>query len=205
MDKIDLPAPGDPYVYGTGNVVESDSTVTYNVNEYIERSSIQRFTAFAPVNVIDPSKTPEADQQEQLAVVVVTALRLMGMDAPDIAEYTSVHLSEVERVMRLPSTQRTFEMILRNIIGNNANNIQGRLASYAGAAVDTVLELMNEKTTRDDVRLKAAQDVLDRSGTNANEFFNVKSEQQGREDELNIVFTDEGGEEKGIKVNLKRK
>lgn len=205
MDKIDLPAPGDPYVYGTGNVVESDSTVTHDVSEYIERSSIQRFTAFTPVNIIDPSKTPEADQQEQLAVVVVTALRLMGMEAPDIAEYTSVHLSEVERVIRLPSTQRTFEMILRNIIGNNANNIQGRLASHAGAAVDTVLELMNEKTTRDDVRLKAAQDVLDRSGTNADQFFNARTEQQGREDELNIVFTDEGGEEKGIKVNLKRK
>lgn len=202
----ELPLPGDPYVYGTGNVVaETDNDVVGDVDETLQRSVVQRFVTFAPVRKVEVDSTPEADSDLQKAIALVISLRLMGMDNVAIAEMAKVTVAEIERINRLPATQHTFELMIRNVIGHNSNNIQGRIASHAGSAVSTVLELMEDKETRSDVRLKAAQDVLDRSGTGAREFFNSDHEQQGREDELNIVFMDEGNEKERVKINMKRK
>lgn len=204
----ELPNAGDPLIIGMGQVitevpVEKDGYVS--ADEYVERTAIQRFVNFRPVREVSIDQTPEADKQTQLAISVVVSLRLMGMIPTDIAEILAVPLEEIKRITSLPATQHTFERMLRNIINANAENTQGRISSYANKAVDTVISMMENEETRDDVRLKAAQDVLDRSGTNADQFFGSDAAQSAREDELTIVVTDDEDNDEKVKISMKRK
>lgn len=202
----DLPLPGDPYIMGVGDVyTEDNKDVASTVDDTLQRSVVQRFVTFAPVRKVSTDATPEADSDMQKAISLVIALRLMGMDNVSIAETAGVTVGEIDRISQLPATQHTFELMIRNVIGNNSNNIQGRIASHANGAIATVIELMEDVETRSDVRLKAAQDVLDRSGTGAREFFSNEMDQQGREDELNIVIMDDENEKERVKINMKRK
>jgi hypothetical protein len=64
--------------------------------------------------------------------------------------------------------------------------------------------MINDEDTRDDVRLKAAQDILDRSGAHPDQFFGETSKSQQNDDELRIVIMDEESKKERVTVELKR-
>jgi len=203
----DLPSPGDPLVVGVGGDKYEQITLPddkIDVPSVEERYTFTRLRDFAPVKEITKDDLPETEHQEQMTTSLVIALKMLGLHETDIADVCGVTLPHIEKVIKRPAAQFTFERMVRNIIDANATSTQGRIASYANDAVTTVVTMMQDNKTRDDVRLKAAQDVLDRSGTNADQYFNSSMGQGSQEDELQIVFTDEGEEKEKVKVNWKK-
>jgi hypothetical protein len=203
-----LAKPGDPLVTGMGIVVVDDDTKEsrqVTLAEYNDRRKIPSLAVFRPAKELTQANMPEADVNDQIGIAAIVGLRVMGMSFDDIADMLKVPIDEINRIIGQQSAQVTFERIFRGIIAVGADNVQGRIASFADNAASVVITLMNDEATRADVRLKAAQDVLDRSGTNAENFFAADAGQTSQDDELRITFMGEGGASEKVSVSLKRK
>ena len=199
-----LALPGDPYVDGFGNVIIQKGE---ELEQFAGRTrevlpSLQRFK---PVRLRKRDDCPEKDHKTQAGLNAIIAFRVMGFEIVDIAEFFEATIAEIEEMLARPAAQRTFEMMFVNFINHNADNLQGRISSYAHRAVDTVIALMEDVEVRDDVRLKASQDILDRSGANAEQFFAASDQGSRAEDELQITFMSEGDAKDKIEVKIKRR
>lgn len=206
-EMSDLAKPGDPYIDGSGKTIEADDFSEKSDTDIVirRREVLPKFSHFQPAKERKIDDLPEADQQQQTVIIAVIGLRMLGLDPVDIQDMLGASMGEIERIMNLPSTQATFEKMFKGMISVNADTVQGRIASYANNAVSVVVDMMNNAETRDDVRLKAAQDVLDRSGTNADQFFTSGDDSHSADDELRITIMDEEGGSEKVSVEIKRK
>lgn len=198
-----LPHPNDPYITTDGklltpNVQTEDTTLDPS------REALPRLKRFMPVKTRHKDDRPELDVKQQAVLCAVIGYRLMGYEIEDIADFFDLSVHEIVELLNKTTAQKTFEMMVLNIINHNADNLQGRIASHAHKAVDVLLELMDDKEQHGMVRLKASQDVLDRSGANANQFFNNINGSQRADDELNIVIMSEEDKTPKVEVNIKR-
>lgn len=203
----ELARPGDPLIHGIGRTFDPIRTEddTPNIQMEEKRSVLPRFEKFVPVKERTVEDMPERDTKEQMAMIALIGARLLGLDMYAIADMFGVDIDTVTSLVTKPATQATFERMFVALINHNADNIQGRIASYANKAVTTVVDLMEDTETRSDVRLKAAQDILDRSGANAEQFFAAGQDSGAHDDELKIVVMDESGESEKVRVEIKRK
>lgn len=202
---MELANPGDPFINGLrGEVQPKDLDTGLNAPQ-TSRDLLPRFLKFVPVREMALSETPEKDLKDQAVIAAVVGLRLMGLGLHDIAEVLDTKVVMLEELLQKPSTQASFEAMFMALINNNADNLQARIASHAGRALDTVVELMDDEEVRADVRLKAAQDIMDRSGANAEQFFGQKRNDLTQEDELKITYMNESGNAEKVSVTLKRK
>ena len=201
-----LADPDDPFFTTIGKLVTSDGQRTnaeMGIEEYVSRNPVPLFRKFNPGREVGLDRTPEKDGKTQAGICAVVALRIMGLSIDDIAKLMGVTAHEIQDVVTMPATQRTFEMMFRGIINNNATTVQGKIAAYADRAVDTVVDLMSDEEVRDDVRLKAAQDILDRSGTHPDQFFAETEQQTQQDDELRITLLTEDTPSR-VEVSIKR-
>lgn len=197
---------GDPFIKGNGELIESDHVSepdAFMMEE--QRKILPLFSKYNPTRYINIEDIPEPDEQLQVVIAAIIGLRMMGLSPSDTAEMMNTSLERLQSIVKTPASQTSFEKIFQNIVHVNSETVQGRIASYAHKAVDTVVELMDDQDTRDDVRLKAAQDLLDRSGTNADQFFQNSENKKQSDDELRIVIMDEEGEKEKIKVEIGKK
>lgn len=191
-----LPKPGDPLVLPNGVVVVDEETREIKretVQQYQERRTVPHLTRFVSAVSRTEDDLPEKDYKEQAVLTAICGFRLMGLDTLAIAQVFQVTEDYIKELMEKPSAQVTFERMYKGLIHVNADSVQGRIASYADNAVSVVAELMNDKDQRGDVRLKAAQDVLDRSGTGPDHFFGAGEDGTSQDDELKISFMSEDG------------
>ena len=201
----DLAKAGDPYVDHFGSRVITLEKETMGHEEYTARRVTPVFDKFKPASPIAKEDAPDSDAKQMAVVAAIVGMRLVGLEFHDIADIMGATHEEMQRLIALPSTQITFDRIFRSTINLNADTVQGRIAARAGDAADTVFELMTDREMRGDVRLKAAQDVLDRSGTHADHFFAKDSNKATSEDELRITVMTEDGQSERVSVELKRK
>lgn len=199
-----LPLPGDPLVTINGTVKPLEGNELEQTS-YTDREVLPRITQFNPAYRMGLRDTPEKDTQEQTLVAAVIGLRLMGLDVSDIATMFKTGVHNINEILAKPATQISFEKMFLAIIGAKADHISGRIASYADKAVTTVVNLMEggEKVPAI-VKLKAAQDILDRSGTNAEQIFGVNNKNH-QEDELKITYVSKGKDDDKLEISLKRK
>lgn len=207
----DLPSPGDPLIIGTNQVYDPvnpiDAEETHlSVSEYATRNNIINFKHFAPIKVLLKDNLPEPEFKEQTAVTTVVAMRLLGLDLVDIADVLNTDLRTINNILEKESVQKTFELMLKNIISHNANIVQGRISSYANSAVSVVNDLMTDEEVQPIVRLKAAQDFLDRSGLEADQFFKDPNKDNQSDNQLEIIITRDGTEkaDDDIKISVKK-
>lgn len=196
---------GDPYIQTNGELLEPDGVGSKSDSEIVEsRKILPRLSKINPYAEVSIENLPEPEFEHQVGISAIVSLKLMGVSTVDIAQIVKTTADRVNQVLNSPAAQATFEKIYKNIINNNSESIQGRIASYASDAVDTVSNLMSNDEIRDDVRLKAAQDILDRSGTAPDQFYGAGDEVGGADDELRIVVMDETGSKEKVKVEIKK-
>ena len=202
---MELAAPDDPYIKTDGTVLEAAGT-SEATNELLreDRKVLPLFSKINTVQKASIEDLPEPDYQQQTVIAAVVGLKLLGLTDVDIVEILDTDLEAVQRIVEMPATQITFEKMYQNLIHANSNSAQGRIASYANTAVDTVVGLMQDVDIRDDVRLKAAQDVLDRSGTHPDQFFGDGTTSNQSDDELRIVILDEETGNEKVRVEVKK-
>lgn len=183
----ELAQPGDPLITTSGKIVEPADKIGLDVvSAEATRRQILPFDKYRPAKDLKPTKIPEADPQEQSLITLIVGYRLMGLSDTDMADYMGVSLAKVQEIVAKPSVQKTFELIVKGVIDTNSVLIQGRISSHANSAANVVVDLMEDKDIRPDVRLKAAQDVLDRSGTHADQFFRETDDRSGQNDSIII-------------------
>lgn len=195
----------DPYIDGSGKAIAEANIQAPDAFELEEkRKVLPIFRTLVPTKRTDLDDLPEPDGNQQTVISAVIAMRLLGLSDVDIADVMKTSVEQIQSIVKMSATQATFERIYQNIIHANSENIQGRIASHANNAVDVVVSMMNDEETRDDVRLKAAQDVLDRSGAHPDQFFGETSKSQQNDDELRIVIMDEESKKERVTVDIKR-
>lgn len=202
---MDLAKNGDPLIDGSGNVVEPTGTSQVDAFDVVEKRKVMPlFASLSATKTVNIDNLPEPDNSQQTVICAIVGMRLLGMSDVDIAEVTSSSLEQIQRIVKMPATQVTFEKMYQNMISAQSESTQGRIAAHSNRAVDVVLEMMEDTEVRDDVRLKAAQDVLDRSGTHPDQFFGETAQNNQSDDELRIVIMDESGENERVKVDIKK-
>ena len=199
--------PGDPLVVSDKVYHEDEhgDIVKMDLTEYQERRVSASLKDFRPTKILNIQDLPEQDHKEQLAIAAVTSLILMGLTVDDITQITGVDTLEIQRIINSGPAQSTFEMMYQSLINVSSSSLQGRIAAYGDNAVSVVARLMNDEEAPEMVQLKAAQDVLDRSGTNPKQFFDNHNDQGGGDDELRITIFDEDSQERKVEVDIKRK
>ena len=196
----------DPYINGAGQTIAPQHLNAPDAFELEEKRKILPiFRTLVVTKRTDLENIPEPDGAQQTVISAVVGMRLLGLSDVDIADVMNASLEQIQSIVTLPATQATFERVYQNIIHANSENIQGRIAAHAGSAVDVVVEMMGNNEVRDDVRLKAAQDILDRSGAHPDQFFGETSKSQQNDDELRIVIMDEENKKERVAVEIKRK
>jgi hypothetical protein len=204
MNKLALP--GDPLVTEYGEIVdESDIGEEEAAKRAVERRSLIPFHIYKPAKELRPTQIPEADKEQQSVIALVIAMRLMGMSSVDIAEYLNTSQAKIEEISELPATQMTFELMVRGVIDANSTLIQGRIASHAETASGVIVDLMTDEKAPHIVKLKSAQDVLDRAGTHADQFFRDGSDRSAQSDSLVIEISDVEDDAPKSKVKITKK
>ena len=195
----------DPYITMNGSIIDQAGlTPEQRRNNNNKRKVLPDFASMTVVKSLSIEKLPEPDLRQQTVISATVGLKLLGLTETDIAEVLGTPFDNVMRIINSPAAQATFERTYQNIIHAGADAVQGRIASHAKKAVDVVVEMMEDSEVRDDVRLKAAQDVLDRSGTNADQYFSESIRDQNADDELRIVIMDESGVNEKVKIDIKK-
>jgi hypothetical protein len=130
--------------------------------------------------------------------------------------------TEIDQIKNMPAYQETFEILFKELLSVNSTSLQARIASYAGRAIDNVMDLAEEKKVEQDlydasgdkvvgvgeylippiVKLKANQDILDRSGMAAEQLFGNQDQDQNT---LEIVVTSKKDQQTDVKINIGRK
>lgn len=199
-----LALPDDPYVHGVGQVVAPKGE---DLQEYAGkvREVMPRLVNFTPLKEKKRDQLPANDPKEQVAISAVLALKLQGFDPVDIADFFGTTYTKIDEILKSPEAQMSFEMLFFNLINYNASSLQGRVSSYANRALDTVVSLMEGEKVRQDVKLKAAQDIMDRSGLNHETFFASQNDRGRSDDELTITIMSEDEKPAGLSITINKK
>jgi len=200
-----LAGPNDPYVTTSGNIIQPAHVDNTDMQGSDGRTPLPQLNKFIPVKMRGKNDRPEKDAKDQAIINAVVAYKLMGFEDTDIADFFDIHVDDITMIVSKPAAQRTFEMMFMSIIHHNADNLQGRISSHAHSAIDTMVELMEDKKQHGMVRYKASADILDRSGANAEQFFSAGKDGNRADDELTITMMNEADEKSKVAVTIKRR
>lgn len=211
---MDFARPGDPLVANSGELIEANARKepSYSLTIPIART----LTAKTPRSVREMS----TDAQTQTVINAVLMYKLLGVSVNETAHILGTTIREIEGIMSMVAFQETFEMLFRELLSASSNSIQARIQSYAGRALDNIIDLADAKPVKvqseDDagntfehmhydvpplVILKANQDVLDRSGMNAEQLYGKDAEQEAQQ--LEIVVRSDSDQRTDVRVNIK--
>jgi hypothetical protein len=95
-------------------------------------------------------------------IAAVLGYTLFGLSDDDIAEAIGTTTDRIVSIRQLPSYQLLRNDAITNVISAEQSDVRELFVKHSRKAVHTVVEGMNAKKTSD--RLKAAGDILDRSG-----------------------------------------
>jgi len=207
--------PGDPLVSNRGKLVAATDRGPQDFS-----LTVPNLANFQPKTRRSGKELP-AEPQTQTVVNAIMVYTLLGMSENEMAVHLGTSISDIEHVKSLPAFQETFELVFGELLSANSNSLQARLASYAGAAVENVMELANYKPkpkieTDEEtgeviqqegdwkvppiVVLKANQDVLDRSGLHQDVLFGKHSTDEGNTLQIEIVSEQENRTSINIKT-----
>lgn len=197
-----LARPGDPYVTDKGQVLlpgdsptdalpRADSVLGAPLARNIV--STQRRTA---------KELPATDPNTQTAINAVLVYQLLGMTDNEISFITHISIEDIHRIKKLDAYQETFDILFHEFISVNSNSLQSKIASFAGEALDHVMDIARD-SKHELAKLKANQDILDRAGLHPETLFG-KNKQDDGFDSLKIVFQDGEDNKTKVDIDLKR-
>lgn len=209
---MEFAQPGDPIVTERGTLVEAEGR---REPDYSINTPIARFiTTKNPRSLKDLG----TDAQTQTVVNAVLMYHLIGVSRNEIAHVLSTSGQEIDRIMKLPAFQETFEALFKELLSASSNSIQARIQSYAGQALDNLMDLANAKpviTKEKDamgnvverrefdvapmVILKANDSLLDRAGLNADNLYGKDQQEEAHQLEIEITTADSN--KTNVKIN----
>lgn len=200
-----LAKPGDPYVSHKGEIIKAEKTKT-NVREFADTTVItvplaKNFQSKARRSI----KELFADAHTQTVLNSVLMYSMLGLTPNEIAQVLNASPTEVQHIIDLPAYQETFEAMFREIISANSQSLQARISAYAANAVANVMDIAGAEIGEDVpaiVKLKANQDILDRSGLASDTLFG-KNAQDDSQNSLRIEIVEAQDSKTNININVR--
>lgn len=100
------------------------------------------------------------------AVACTLVYTLYGIGDYDIAEAMKITIDDVKKLKKHSAYTEAFSVMSGEFINANSDLLASRLAAHAGTAIDNVVALANG-AKKENVKLSANQDILDRNGVTA--------------------------------------
>ena len=193
-----LARPGDPYITDKGDVVLDGEGKAMNA---LPRADSVLGAPLAR-NIIPKNRATIADLPAeanlQTAINCVLVYQLLGLSENETSHLLHIPLADVQRIKHHIAYQETFDILFHEFINTNSNSLQAKIASFAGDALQNVMTIAKEGK-HEVAKLKANQDILDRSGLHPEHLFGKHKEDDGF-DSLKIVIQD--GEDKDMKIDV---
>src|SRR5262245_19004611 len=156
-----LPRPGDPLVLANGRIIQPESVAKLGViDPEIIDVEPKDFKPIAVRNMADFAAEPKM----VVACGAVLALTMMGVSDREIMETLRFSDEQMHRARTHEVYTEMFNAFYTELINANSNSLQARIAAYAHGALSNVAHIA-ATAKRDDVRLTANRDILDRAGT----------------------------------------
>ena len=194
-----LARPGDPYVTTNGKVLADDGG---------------EITALPSVDALGPSSARghvssrrrslddlPTDPKTQTAIAVVLFYSLVGLTDTEIAFTVGIKTTEIAQLKKLDAYQETYEMLFWEMIHANGKSLVAKIAAKAPGALDNLFELA-DNAENENAKLKANQDILDRSGLHPETLFGNKAGDSV--DGLKIVVKRADDEKTEVDINFRR-
>jgi len=131
------------------------------------------------------------------AIAAVFMYTMLGIGDREIADALGIPGNQVDDVRKHPAYKECFDMIVGEFINKNSDLLAARIAAYSHSALDVVGAIsMNGK--KEETRLKASTDLLDRAGVRAKDIADKGSTNKS---ELRIIVVD-NSKDKNINLSL---
>jgi hypothetical protein len=110
------------------------------------------------------------------SIGVVWLYFMLGLSDHDIADATGMRMDQVEHIKGLQLFDRIGKMLIDNAAKLHDDDIRTRLIVMSSSALDNIEDIAGDAEVDAAVKLRAAQDVLDRAGFGAKQIHehNVK-------------------------------
>lgn len=205
---MSLAQPGDPYIDNKGNVVQPKKTKQDVRPMRLATSTSVPVAAAYQSTARRSVKELFAEPKTQTVLNAVLLYSLLGLTPNEIAFILDTDVRDVHHIIDLPAYQETFEAMFREIISANSNSLQARISAYAANAVENVMDLASVENDDESVpaivKLKANQDILDRSGLSTDALFG-KGSQEDSSNTLQIQIVEAADSHTNININVGKK
>lgn len=188
-----LARPGDPYIMTDGQRIQPEGQ---EVNPKDTKFQVQAKT-FKSTRRRTPKEMP-AEPKMMKGIACVLLFTLLGLSDRDIAEALNISTDDVKHIRGIAAYSETFEMVSDEFINTSSAYMMARLTAYSHDALTNIANIaLNGK--KEDVKLRANQDIMDRSGNSAK--INGARGNADSAGELRIVYIDG---EKQVEVQVGR-
>lgn len=192
-----LARPGDPYVCANGVVVPPELPRRSAFVDVADRQTTEpaEFRALKKRNLKDlPAPVSLIN-----GVSCVFMYTMLGIGDREIADALQITVPQVYEMRRHSAYLECFNSVMAEFINANSEHISARLQAAAQGALTNVFTLAHE-AKKEEVKLRANQDILDRSGTTAKSA--EMRGQTGIKNELRIVMVKGDGNQVNIDLNI---
>jgi len=186
---------GDPYVTREGQVIIKTDAIPDVNSTSIGPPIAKRITPDHQRSI----KELPTDPKTQTALNVVLVYHLMGLTDNEISILVGIDIEQIQYLKDMPAYQETFEILFSQFISTNSSSLQAKIAAFAPAALESMLDLA-VKAKNENARMKAAADVMDRSGLHYETLYGRNKDDSSFES-LKIVFED-GEDTKNINIEV---
>jgi len=156
-----LPRPGDPLVLADGRIIHPESAKQLGVvdPEIIDTEPKD----FRPIAARNMEDFP-ADPKMIVACGAVLSLTMLGISDREIMDTLRFSDEQLNKARDHEVYAEMFNAYYKELINANSTSLQARIAAYAHGALSNVVTLA-ATAKKDEVRLTANRDILDRAGT----------------------------------------
>lgn len=180
---------GDPLITDKGIKIEPEGYANGRPLPSEKPALVLDASSFRPMRKRNIKELP-ADTNMMNGVAVVFLYTLMGVGDREIADTLRVTVPEVEAVRQHSAYRECFDAIVGEFINKNSDLLAARIAAYSHSALDVVGSIsMNGK--KEETRLKASTDLLDRAGVRAKDVAERNSGSKANELRIVIVKPDD--------------
>lgn len=190
---------GTPLITSNGQAIISADSPLEKTGFSIGPPQINRMQLKAQRSIRDLPTEPKT----QTAICVVLMYTLLGLTENEISIMTGVEMTDVREIKALPAYQETFEMIHGELINTNSSSIQAKIAALVPAALENLVEVMEDKDEHGMARVKAADSIMDRAGLSADTLYGKHQKDDGF-DSLKIVV-ENGNSDSKINIDINRR
>jgi hypothetical protein len=177
---------GDPLVMIDGRVIQPEEMFPQTKPPEPDRK------VYRPLRKRAIRELPAAPNVMK-GVAVVFGFTVLGLTDRDIAEILGVTVTQVREIRAHAAYNETFNIISSEFVSAKSKRLDSRIAAMADNALDTVGEIMT--TGKENNRLRASIDVLDRAGAGQKE----TRQNNMQQNELRITITK--GDSANVEVN----